>query len=215
MTNLPAAAVVPPAQASPGEHPTDALAIVGSYDSPEGFAVIFDRHFDAIHGYLARRVGVDLADDLASETFVCAFRARASYDPARSDARPWLYQIATNLVRSHWRAEQRRLSDLATRHVEEAPLGDPEAIVEAAAVAAAMPALAEALAGLTPDQREPLYLYAWAGLSYEQIAEALELPVGTVRSRLSRARATLWSRLRQHLDPEATRPDATPKEQKR
>lgn len=187
---------------SDGE-PSDGVDIAASCEDPENFAVVFDRHFDFIHRYLARRVGSDLADDLASETFVRAFRARASYDTAVGDARPWLYQIATNLVRSHWRTEQRRLADLAKRLVDN-PMGDPEGAVESVAATTAMPALAAALADLTPEQRDPLMLYAWAELSYEQVAAALDLPIGTVRSRLSRARAILRERLSEHLDPEAT-----------
>lgn len=212
MTSAPVAAA-DPAEESAGDGSSegpngrvndDGSDIAASSEDPERFAVVFDRYFDGIHRYLARRVGSDLADDLASETFVRAFRARGSYDIAVIDARPWLYQIATNVVRSHWRSEQRRMSDLARREVERAPMGDPEAAVESAAASAAMPALAAALASLTPEQRDPLLLLVWAPLSYAQVAAALDLPIGTVRSRLSRARAILREQLREHLDPDAT-----------
>ncbi|MGH9070895.1 MAG: RNA polymerase sigma factor [Acidimicrobiales bacterium] len=222
MTRAPAAAEQPAVGSpngnpyeEPGERATDdGSDIAASREDPERFAAVFDRHFDGIHRYLARRVGSDLADDLASETFVCAFRARTSYDTTIRNASPWLYQIATNLVRSHWRSEQRRIAELARHRAEGPPvgnpLGDPETATDSAAAAGAMPALAAALTSLRPEHRDPLLLLVWAELTYEQIAAALDLPVGTVRSRLSRARAILRERLQTHLDPEAT--NHTPRE---
>src|SRR5205823_4455183 len=85
---------------------TDAEVIASSDSDPSEFGVLFHRHFLAIHRYLHRRVGPDLADDLASETFVIAFRNRAKYDTSHDDARPWLFGVATNLVRSHRRTER-------------------------------------------------------------------------------------------------------------
>ena len=79
---------------------TDAQAIGASLADPEAFAVLFDRHFDAIHGYAQRRVGPDLADEIAAETFTRAFDRRRRYDSSRDDARPWLLGIATNLLRT-------------------------------------------------------------------------------------------------------------------
>ena len=92
---------------------TDAQAIGASLADPEVFAVLFDRHFDAIHRYAQRRVGRDLADEIAAETFTRAFDRRRRYDTAREDARPWLLGIAANLLRRHWRTEKRRLDAYA------------------------------------------------------------------------------------------------------
>ena len=91
------------------EEVTDARVIARSLDEPAVFAALFDRHYDSVHRYLARRVGPDIAAELASETFTTAFDVRRRYDPGRSDARPWLFGIATNLVRHHRRSEGRRL----------------------------------------------------------------------------------------------------------
>jgi RNA polymerase sigma factor (sigma-70 family) len=166
---------------------SDGDAIASSRSGPEWFAVIFDRHFDAIHGYLQRRVGLAVAEDLAAETFLVAFRRRTSYDIGRPDARPWLFGIAANLLRHHRRAEHRRLRAFARTGID--PLFDEvEKAQDRVDSAALGPHLARALARLSSKDREVLLLYAWAELSYEEIAEALAVPVGTVRSRLARAR---------------------------
>jgi RNA polymerase sigma-70 factor (ECF subfamily) len=170
------------------ERISDAALIVSSTADPERFALIFDRHFAEIDRYLARRVGGELADDLAAETFVIAFRSRFKYDPVALDARPWLFGIAANLVRRHWRTERRRLRAYARTGVD--PLQDANEDVDRRVDAlAAGPELAAALARLSPSEREVLLLFAWADLSYEEMSRALAVPAGTVRSRLSRARA--------------------------
>jgi RNA polymerase sigma factor (sigma-70 family) len=165
---------------------TDAEAIARSRSDPEAFMVVFERHFAEIGRYLARRLPVDVAAELASETFARAFAARDRYDISRSDARPFLYGIATNLVRRHWRSERRMLRAYAQLRREAVALeAQSESNTE----------LAAALASLTPDEREVLLLYVWADLDYEQIGQALNVPVGTVRSRLNRARGRLRERL--------------------
>jgi RNA polymerase sigma factor (sigma-70 family) len=170
---------------------SDAQVIAESLDDPTAFALVFDRHFDAVHRYLARRVGVDLADDLADETFTTAFDLRRRYDPGHPDARPWLLGIATNLVRHHRRSEARRLRAYARLDRPTASQGGLEG-VEARLDAARMgPLIAEALTHLPDGDRDALLLFAWADLRYEEIAVALRIPVGTVRSRLNRARRRL------------------------
>lgn len=143
----------------------------------DAFEEVFELHFDVIYGYLARRVGPDLGRDLASETFVRAFAARKRYEAARGDVRPWLFGIANNLLRRHYRDEERRLRAFARLE----PMQDH--------VPSAEPRLADALVALSVEERDVLLLFTWADLGYAEIAEALELPVGTVRSRLHRARA--------------------------
>src|SRR5690348_7072429 len=88
--------------------PGDRDAIAASLREPARFALVFDRHYEEIASYLTRRTGRALAEELASETFVRAFAARAAYDLAYRDARPWLYAIANNLLRKHVRSEERR-----------------------------------------------------------------------------------------------------------
>jgi len=133
-------------------------------------------------------VGPDRAEDLASETLVIAFRRRASYDRSREDARPWLLGIAANLLRDHRRSERRQLLAYARAPADRVFTDDLEASDERLDADASGPAVALALAGLKPAQREILLLFAWGGLTYEEIGEALGIPVGTVRSRLARAR---------------------------
>ncbi len=160
------------------------------FASPAGFATIFDRHFDAVHAYLQRRIGPDVADELTSQTFLVAFDGRAHYDPAQPDARPWLFGIATNLLRRHHRAEQRQLRAYARSAID--PVLDAFDGIEDRLDASEMRCrLLDALADISPEELDALLLYAWADLSYREIATALEIPTGTVRSRLSRARGRL------------------------
>ena len=147
------------------------------------FEALFEEHFDAIYGYLARRVGPDLARDLAAETFTRGYAARKRFDPRRGEPRAWLFGIANNLLRHHYRDEERRLAAFARVDAPREQAGSDE------------PPIAEALAVLSREERDVLLLFAWADLSYEQIAEALTLPIGTVRSRLNRARTRMRDEL--------------------
>lgn len=175
---------------------SDAAVIGASLVDSARFGEIFDRHFVEINQYLARRVGSVLADEIAAEVFVIAFRSRGRYDPAVGDARPWLFGIAANLARRHWRTERRRLRAYARSGVD--PMWDEVGDIDRRLDALdAGPELAAALAALRRGEREVLLLFAWADLGYEEIATALGIPVGTVRSRLSRAR----SRVRELLAP--------------
>jgi RNA polymerase sigma factor (sigma-70 family) len=173
----------------------DKELITASRADPAAFAVIFDRHHGQLYRYLRRRVGAALAADLAAETFVIAFARRGGYRPQTQDARPWLYGIAHNLIRNHLRAERRQLAAYA-RHGAD-PLADPSAqaafsMADARADSAAVSAeLARILARMPSRDRHVLLLFAWADMSYAEIAQAMNIPVGTVRSRLSRARREL------------------------
>ncbi len=152
------------------------------------FATVFDRHYDEIWRYLSRRAEPVVADDLASETFTRAFSARAGYDGAQLNAGPWLYGIATNLLRERGRHEGRRWRAYA-RAIESGVLEDryeqADSRVDASALASVLVA---ALSGLAAADRDALLLLALTDLSYEEIAVATGAPVGTVRSRLHRAR---------------------------
>ncbi len=162
---------------------------------PGEFEAAFRVHFPPVYGFIARRVGQALAEDLAAETFATAYRRRASFEPARGSLRSWLYGIAVNLVRNHWRAEHHMLA-LDARLLPETDVPDGTDAADRRVVAAMLaPRLAAALGELVNDQREVLLLYAWAELSPEEIAAALDIPPGTARSRLWRARAALRERL--------------------
>ncbi|MFC8242997.1 RNA polymerase sigma factor [Streptomyces chartreusis] len=163
----------------------DADVVAGSLEQPELFARLYDRYAPDIHRYAARRLGETAADDITADTFLTAFRIRARYDRTRPSARPWLYGIAANLIGKQRRAEVRALRALArTGH-------DPVAaswVEDTDSRVAAQGPLADALASLSAGDRHVLLLVAWADLTYQEVAEALDLPVGTVRSRLNRAR---------------------------
>ena len=83
----------------------DAAAIMAAAD----FESAFRAHFAPVYRFIARRVGADLAEDLAAEVFATAYRRRGSYEPSRGSLRSWLYGIAANVVRGHWRDEQQLL----------------------------------------------------------------------------------------------------------
>ena len=185
-------------EATAGRARTDAEVIAASWDRPAAFAEVFDRHHESIHRFLWTRAG-DAADDLAAEAFRIAFERRGDFDLAHDSARPWLFGIAATLVRSHPRRRARR-RDAQERLVAEdraAPVETPHDRLEA--MSTSMP-VARALLDLPERDREPLLLFAWADLGYDEIAEALDVPVGTVRSRIHRARARVRDHLAAHPD---------------
>lgn len=172
---------------------SDASVIERSWDEPDVFAELFNRYADDIHRYAARRLGTEVADDLMAETFVIAFQQRRRYDLSRPHARPWLYGIITNLVGQHRRSEARRLKALSRVAATSPAEGEPLADRVAARVSAesSRAELAGALAELPARHRDVLLLIAWGDLDYAEAAEALDVPLGTVRSRLHRARTKL------------------------
>src|SRR5262250_2012051 len=152
--------------------PPSAAEVIGrSLGEPEAFGLIYDRHAATLLRFLGRRAGAKVAEGLVGELFRIAFERRKTFDASRSIALPWLYGIGSKLLLKHRRGEARRLRASAR--------------------------VADAIETLPDDERETLLLFAWEELPYQSVAEALELPIGTVRSRLNRARA----RLRELLEP--------------
>jgi RNA polymerase sigma-70 factor (ECF subfamily) len=185
-----------PPSVIPIEVTDDHLLIQRSAGEPEAFGEIFDRRAAAIHRYLARRVGRTLADDLTAETFLIAFRGRDKYDISHVDCRPWLYGIAANLLRGHRRAEIRQYRALARTGVDPAyASASDDRVLARVDAAGEVRALAGVLARLPAGERDVLTLVSQAQLSYPEVARALGIPVGTVRSRLHSAR----KRIRQAL----------------
>lgn len=176
----------------------DGRAIARSQSSPEAFAVVFDRHFAFVHRYIARRIGRDRADDLASQTFTVAFAHRARYRDDLGTARPWLLGIATNLMRAEWRRDE-RAGVLAERLEASLPSSTGSPAYASDPYEDDNGCLDAALERLDAGQREALLLHVWGELSYAEVASAMDIPVGTVRSRISRACAAL----RQELEPQA------------
>ncbi len=177
---------------------SDAVVIRRSWTTPEAFGAVFDRHVDELHRYVARRLGPELADDVVADVFAAAFQQRRRYDVGRDDARPWLYGIATNLVAGHRRSEARRLRALAGQLRDEQPEGMADQVASRLSATARRAELTSVLGRLPRRQRDVVLLHAWADLTYTEIAEALDVPVGTVRSRLARARVTLRAALGAH-----------------
>ncbi|MGA5423246.1 RNA polymerase sigma factor [Streptomyces lavendulocolor] len=166
----------------------DADVIADSLTQPEAFGALFHRHAAAIQRYAARRLGEEIADDITGETFLAAFRARGTYDLARRNALPWLYGIAANLIGKHHRAEVRALKALARSGHDPLTHSWTDRSDSRVTAQAMQESIARALASLSAGDRHVLLLIAWADLSYLEVADALSIPVGTVRSRLNRAR---------------------------
>jgi RNA polymerase sigma factor (sigma-70 family) len=176
----------------------DAALIAESCRVPDRFGAVFDRHAIAIHGYIARRLGPDAADDLVAEAFLVAFRKRADYDLRQPSARPWLYGIATRLISRHRRDEVRFFRAIAKTGIDPAAGhgGDPvaEEGIRHADAHAWRPRLALALASLSKADRDALLLVT-DGLGYQEAAQALGIPAGTLSSRVARARRKLQQAL--------------------
>ncbi len=173
--------------------PDDPISDAEAIDAD--FAALFDRHAVAVHRYLARRIGTTIADDLLAQTFLVAYERRAGYDRSRPNARPWLYGIATNLLRRHQRDEVRQYQALARTGIDPVTECHASRVADQVDAGAWSKDLAAALAALAASDREVLLLFAWAELSYSEIADALDIPVGTVRSRLHRTRAAVRTAL--------------------
>jgi RNA polymerase sigma factor (sigma-70 family) len=170
--------------------PSDAEVIGRSLGEPEAFGLIYDRHAATLLRFLGCRAGAKVAEGLVGELFRIAFERRKTFDPSRATALPWLYGIGSNLLAKHRRGEARRLRASA-RMVAAGEAADGRASTAALDARLLFPRVADAIEALPDDEREALLLFAWEELPYQSMAEALELPIGTVRSRLNRARAHL------------------------
>jgi RNA polymerase sigma factor (sigma-70 family) len=185
---------------------SDASVIAASLAEPERFAEIFDRHFATVFRFAERRVGRDQAAEVASETFARGFAKRGSFRPDAVDALPWLLGIASKLILHERRRFVRYLAAVErasaeTRTAEQdGGLSSADRRLDAPGDRSRMRA---ALLQLPDLDRELLLLVAWDDLSYEDAAAVLELPLGTVRSKLHRAKA----RLRELLEPNGRNPD--------
>lgn len=172
---------------------SDAQLLARASREPEIFGVVFDRHFSTIHRYLERRVGPDGADELSGDVFRIAFEQRLRFRPVHESALPWLYGLATNLVLKRWRGETRHARAVARLETaSQNGNGDElDGSDDRVTAAAARARLLDALAQLPAGDRDVVVLVAWEELTYEEVAAALDIPLGTVRSRLNRARRTL------------------------
>ncbi|TRV75584.1 RNA polymerase sigma factor [Streptomyces sp. 130] len=158
----------------------------------QAFAALYEEYARPVYNHAYRLTGDwSTAEEVMSETFLAAWRTRQAVEPEGEALLPWLLGIATNKARNANRGAGRRLAFLARRPAPE-PVAD---IAEAAAGQVddtrRLAAVRQVLDGLRRQDREVLALCVWSGLDYAEAAEALGVPVGTVRSRLSRARERL------------------------
>jgi RNA polymerase sigma factor (sigma-70 family) len=168
---------------------TDAEIIRRSRESPAVFAELYDKHAVAIHRYASRRLA-EGADDIMSETFLVAFEKRGTFDDSREDALPWLYGISTVLLNRHRRQETIAWMGLVADATSGAT-ASPDTTDDRLDAARAVGKLAAVIRRMKVGDRDALLLYAWGDLDYEGVAQALDIPVGTVRSRLNRVRRQL------------------------
>lgn len=174
---------------------TDDWRLVKSGDRA-AFERIFQRHADTVHRFLARRCGdVGIAEDLVGEVFLQAWRQRHRVDLHHGSLRPWLFGVANNLVRRHWRGRSRFGRAIARLPRPDQQPGHDEAIATSIDAQRRLERLRDAVESLPRAHAEVVLLRAWEGLDYEAIATVLDIPVGTVRSRLSRARTRLRDQL--------------------
>jgi RNA polymerase sigma factor (sigma-70 family) len=175
----------------------DEIDLMASLSDPAHFAGIFERRVAGVYRYLSLRVGEGVAEELTAETFARAFAGRKLYRPERGSVRAWLYGIAINLLRHHRRDERRRAAILRRSGTGLLP---PAA--DSAARATDRLLVVRALEALGPGLRDVTLLIAVGGLTYEETAAVLSVPIGTVRSRYSRARQQLTARLSDPAEPD-------------
>lgn len=168
--------------------PDDAELIARSLDGDDdAFVEVVRRHEAAVAAYLVRRVGRESAEDLLGDVWVAALGSRATYDRAYPDARPWLFGVAHNTLRRHWRSRpaEESVADVTRLASEWDPWSAVDDRVDGESV------LRHALALLRPQQREILTLVAWEDLTVADAGRALGIPPGTARRHLHEARTAL------------------------
>ncbi len=148
------------------------------------FSSLYERHLRAVAAYVSRRAGSELSEDLTAEVFIRAFRRRAAFRDDHESALPWLLGIANNVVADHRRAERRRLEMLQR-------LATMTPVTGETSIGALAPELVGELLRLSAADRDTLLLVVWGELSYAEAASALGVPIGTIRSRIARARQRL------------------------
>src|SRR5438132_5677380 len=159
----------------------------------QAFEELFQRYRNPIYGFFRRRLNDETrAEDMTQETFVVIIRGTERYEP-RAKFRTYLYAVALKLLWTERRKESRE-ARIGGEPVEPRQENDPSAALW----------IRDAIARLDPDHREVLMLREYEQLSYDEIAELLQIPVNTVRSRLFRARAELKALLEPRMTREAS-----------
>jgi RNA polymerase sigma-70 factor (ECF subfamily) len=172
--------------------PTSQLRDRARAGDADAFGAVFDACAKSVYNHAFRLTGDwSAAEEVMAMTFLEAWRSRDRIAPDGGSLRPWLLGIATNLARGQRRAARRHRAALARLAIADELPDFAEDVSGRLDDAAKLQALHRALAGLRRHELEVLALCVWSGLGYAEAAEALNVPVGTVRSRLSRARARL------------------------
>jgi RNA polymerase sigma-70 factor (ECF subfamily) len=170
---------------------------------PEALARFYEIYFDRVYGYLRRMLGEDhLAEDVTQDVFMHIQRSIHTYDPARAPG-PWLFTIATNKLRDHWRSRRHRDLQLVTTIDDEERRIEPKAREDgplpALQTAELSRELSRAIDSLSPAMRETLVLRYFEGLSFEEIGERIGRNEAAVRKRYSRALADLRESLARYV----------------
>ncbi|MEJ5947009.1 sigma-70 family RNA polymerase sigma factor [Pseudokineococcus basanitobsidens] len=193
---------------------SDEDVLVRSLHRPVAFEELVRRHSAPVHGYLQRRSSAQIADDLLAETWLQAFASRGSYDPGRGPVRAWVFGVARHVLFAAQRQHRRAHQEGSRSEAVTDPAPDWDAVDARLDAAATAPALRSGLASLTGPDRELLLLVVWEQLSPTEAAAVLDIPPGTARSRLHRARR----QLRHHVStpgPTVGDPAASPPSSRR
>ncbi len=170
------------------------LAALVTAGDADAFGSLFDRHCRTVYNFCFRRTASwHVAEDLTAVVFLEAWRNRARFAVHEGSALPWLYGIALNVCRNQWRSSRRRRRAIARLPLPEVTPDHADSVAARVDDERRMAVVLDAVAALPDDQRDVVALVVWEGLDYESAAATLGVPVGTVRSRLSRARACLRS----------------------
>lgn len=162
----------------------------------EAFRAFYGRYAGRVLAY-ARQLGrgSDLAEDVVQEVFVTVWRRAASFRPDRGDPAGWLYTITRNKLVDHWRRQGERAG---LGPFDDRSLADTAAAGETAEASDLRVAVRQALARVAPDQRQAIEMAYFGGLTYEETAQRLDLPVGTLKSRIRSGLKTLRTLLQSH-----------------
>ena len=174
------------------DDPTPQLRARARAGDADAFGAVFDACAKSVYNHAFRLTGDwSAAEEVMAMTFFEAWRSRGRIAPDGGSLKPWLLGIATNLARGQRRAARRHRTALGRLAVADELPDFADDVSGRLDDAARIKAVHRALASLASPELEVLALCAWSGLGYAEAAEALNIPVGTVRSRLSRARAKL------------------------
>jgi RNA polymerase sigma-70 factor, ECF subfamily len=166
------------------------------------FVALCDAHYDEVARYVKRhRLSPSTADDLVHETFLEARESRATYDPARATLRAWLFGIALNVIRGHFRETKARTKAHELAAAREIVYDDDvERLIAKLDARAQRRVLDQALRSLRREHREALALWAWTDLTQPEIAAVLGRPPGTIKTHLYAARAQMIAALKLSLE---------------